>query len=364
MDVNKLSERPHVLELNRVERLYTGGKLLDKWQGIEIKEDSTESEEFIASTVKYIGPKKDVIDDGISRTKLSDGSYINLQQLIMMDKEAMLGKKYSKECEDGQMGVLSRVGDSLVRLVIQVHPTAEKARKYLNYPVGKTEAWYILDTREVNGDHPYIYAGFKKNVTKELFEEAFYRQDTQAMLNYMHRIEVNRGDVILIESGMPHAMGAGCLFLEVHEACDYTIRVEKNYSVRELTDDELHYGAGFEAMFDMFNYKTYSDEEILEKVIMKQTVLDKTTDATLSKAIDYNDTERFKISLLSLNGQYTLPEFDGHYVIITTKGDIKLKFAEGETLAEQGRGIFVPANCTNLTVEGNGEILIAYPFNI
>ncbi len=363
MDISKLSSRPHLLELNRVERLYTGGQLLDRWQGLEVKGDSTESEEFIASTVKYIGPKKDVIDDGISRTKLEDGSYINLQELIKLDKNAMLGEKYSFACEDGQMGVLARVGDSLVRLVVQVHPTAEKAQKYLNYPVGKSEAWYIVDTREIDGEHPYLYAGFKKGITKKIWQDIFYRQDTQEMLNCMHRIEVNKGDVILIDSGMPHAMGAGCLFLEVHEACDYTIRVEKNYAVRKLSDDELHYGAGFEAMFDMFNYKTYTTEEIREKVIMKRKVIEKTDTAMLFKAIDYNDTDRFKMSLLVLNGQYLLPQFDGHYIIITTKGNIKFKFADGEMTAPQGRGIFVPADCRELKAEGNGEILIAYPFN-
>ena len=80
--------------------------------------------------------------------------------------------------------------------------------KYLNYPVGKSEAWYIVDTRTIKGEHPFLYAGFKKDVTKKLWQDAFYSQDTKVMLGCMHRIEVNKGDVILIDSGMPHAMGA------------------------------------------------------------------------------------------------------------------------------------------------------------
>ena len=37
---------PHVMELNRVKRAYTGGKLLDQWQGIENPSDGNSQKNF------------------------------------------------------------------------------------------------------------------------------------------------------------------------------------------------------------------------------------------------------------------------------------------------------------------------------
>lgn len=48
----ELAKIPHVLELNRIKRAYTGGKLLDEWQRLEHAEDGNMSEEFLISTVE------------------------------------------------------------------------------------------------------------------------------------------------------------------------------------------------------------------------------------------------------------------------------------------------------------------------
>lgn len=353
---------PYKLEPNRVERLYIGGSLLDEWQGIGDKKDSTMSEEFIASTVEYIGPKKDVIEKGISRTVLDDRSIVNLQDLIQSNRAAFLGKHYVNQCKNGQMGVLARVGDTVVRLVIQVHPTDSAAKKYFNFPSGKTEVWYILNTREVDGVHPYVYAGFKKHVTQQLWRELFDNQDVDGMLSCMHKINVKVGDTILIDSGMPHAMGSGSLFLEVHEPCDYTIRLEKNYSVRSLSDEELHYGAGYDAMFDMFEYQTYTEDEIIEKVLPKPVVEEETDEGILTEIIGYDATEKFCVKRLELSGEFGIPDFNGHYIAITTKGQTTLEYNGGSITVEQGRGVFIPAECKDLFAFGNCEIILAYPF--
>ncbi len=364
MNKQDLAKKPYILGLNRVERLYVGGKLLDEWQGLDKQQDSVMSEEFIASTVEYMGPMKDVIDNGISRTVLDDGSIINLRDLINSDKSAFLGDQYKDRCMDGQMGVLARVGDTIVRLVIQVHPTAETAKRFFNYPSGKSEAWYIVNTREIDGVHPYVYAGFKKHVTKAPWRELFEKQDVEGMLSCMHKIDVNAGDMVLIDSGMPHAMGAGSLFLEIHEACDYTIRLEKNYAVRPLADEELHYGVGYDAMFEMFRYDTYTEDEIRQKVMPKPVTEISSKAGTLSTLLDYDATDKFMIKRLDLNGRFTIPDFDGHYIMITTKGKTTLHYDGGSVTAEQGRGIFVPAACRNLEAEGRGELVLGYPFQV
>lgn len=361
MDAKSLSQEPHVLELNRVERLYTGGKLLDRWQGIQPGNDGVKSEEFIVSTNEYIGPDTTVIENGISRTRLNDGDYVNLKNLIALDETAFLGKRYAG-LTHGQSGVLARVGDSTVRLVIQVHPDAEAAQKYLQFPSGKAEAWVILDSREINGVTPYLYVGFQKGVTKEKWRALFDAQDVPGMLDCMHRIPVKTGDAVLVEAGMPHAMGSGCLFLEIHEACDYTFRLEKQYAVRPLSDEEMHYGIGYDAMFDIFHYDTYTEEEIREKYVMKPKIIDRNENGVLSQVLTYENTPRFAAQVLNLSGTYTLPDFDGHAIIISSKGETELIYENGKKMVPQGRGVFVPANVKGMQAKGNGQLVIAYPF--
>ena len=302
-----------------------------------------------------------MIENGISRTRLADGSYINLKNLIALDETAFLGERYAGRTH-GQSGVLARVGDSTVRLVIQVHPDAEAAQKYLQFPSGKAEAWVILDSREINGVAPFLYAGFKKGVTKEKWRALFDAQDVPGMLDCMHRIPVKTGDVVLVEAGMPHAMGSGCLFLEIHEACDYTFRLEKQYAVRPLSDEEMHYGIGYDAMFDIFHYDTYTADEIRDKYVMKPKIIGRNENGVLSQILTYENTPRFSARVLDLSGTYTLPDFDGHYIIISARGETELLCDGGAKTIPQGRGVFVPANAKGIQARGNGELVIAYPF--
>jgi len=350
-----------VLELNRVERLYTGGKLLDRWQGLSEGTDGHRSEELLVTTTEYIGHSENVAERGLSRTKLDDGSYMTLKDMIRLDEAAFLGKRYAGKT-NGQAGVLARVGDSTVRLVIQVHPDRNGALKYLNFPSGKTEVWFILDSRRINGEHPYVYAGFQPSLTRQKWRGLFETQDIEGLLSCLHKIQVAPGDAILIEAGMPHAIGGGCLFLELHEACDYTIRLEKTYLGVSLTDEQLHYGIGFDAMFDLFRYETYTPDAIHRKVIMPRLLRASRPGGTLTRIVSYDATDRFAVDVLALSGSFELPHFDGHYIAITARGDTELRAPAGTVKVPQGRGVFVPANVREITAVGDGELVIAYPF--
>ena len=53
-----LSKEPLILNYNRIKRAYTGGKLLDQWQGIEPASDGQFPEEFLISTVEVTNPDR------------------------------------------------------------------------------------------------------------------------------------------------------------------------------------------------------------------------------------------------------------------------------------------------------------------
>lgn len=360
MNDHYLSNMPLLTDFNRVERFYTGGKLLDEWQRLPIKDDGRMSEEFLVSTTEYIGtgnpPEK-----GISRVLVPGGEKKNLYKLINNEPEAFLGANYADQCH-GHAGVQLRVGDSTSRLIIQCHPNNEQARTFFNIPFGKTEAWYIANTREINGEKAHVYCGFKPGITKEKWRELFRTQNSHSMLDCLHRFEVKPGDCFLVKAGTPHAIGGGCLFVELHQPCDITLRAERNFTPQPLMDEQMHYGAGFDVLFDCFDYTGRDREQTLADVFMspaEESVLD---GGMIYSVIDYDQTPEFSMKKIVVKGDVSLPLFEGHYLIAAVKGEAALEYDGGVLNAPQGRGVFVPALCRKLKVVGNAELILAYPF--
>lgn len=358
-----LWNEPLILNHNRVKRAYVGGKLLDEWQGIEPASDGQYPEEFLISTVEVTNVDR-FPGEGLSRVTLEDGSEKTLKEIIEKNPLETLGAAYA-ELLDGNLGVLARVGDPKVRHVIQTHPDERIAKNYLGFPYGKDEAWYIINTREIAGQGNYAYAGFKQGVTREKWEDLFTQQDIQGMLDAMHKLDgLKTGDILLIPAGMPHALGPGLLFLEVHEPCDYTFRMERNYLTgRVFTDDEIHYGIGIKKLFDAFHYETYSADEIRRKVIKTPKLIRQTESGQEYELVNYNDTPRFAINKIVANGEFEVSHFDGHRVAIIIAGFGSLRYRGGEKSIRPGQGVLLPAGLHELYIQSDDriEIIIAYP---
>ena len=352
---------PHVLELNRVKRAYHGGKLLDIWQGLDNPQDGNFSEEFLISTVEVTNQDK-ANEEGLSKTVLPDGEVKTLSRLISQDYLSFLGKKYA---EKKDVCVSARVGDTIDRHVLQCHPDTTFARKRLGFPNGKSEAWYIVETRDIDGEGPYLYAGFKPGVTKELWTHLFNKQDIPSMLKCMHKIPVHVGGVYFVSAGMPHCMGPGNVFLEVHEPCDYTFRAEKNYLPdRTFSDYEMNYGLGMDGLMDAFHYETYTEEEILQKCVLEPSTLFETEGARAETIVSYRQAKRFQVEKYTFTSDVTVPAFDGHRISITVKGACKFSVPGYTAEAAQGRGVFLPHGAEKLTlqpVDGETIVLLCYP---
>jgi len=361
--LKKYSNEPLILSLNRVKRAYTGGKLLNKWQGLDDGKDNNYSEEFLISTVEVTNEDK-FEGEGLSKTKLSDGETAYLRDLIRADYEGYLGKNYANLKD---LGVLARVGDTTIRMVLQCHPDKKTAVEKLGFPNGKDEAWYILETREINGEKPCLYAGFKEGITKEIWRELFEKQDIEGMLNWMHKIDIKKGGVYFVPAGMPHCLGAGIMFLEIHEPCDYTFRLEREYlPTKTFSEYELHYGLGVDELMNAFKYDGMSEEEIKKICILDEPLIIKDTkEYHLEEIVSYSVTDRFKVELLNINKEFILNEFkDGHRLAIITKGNAVFEFDGIRKVAHQGRGVFLPSKLKEMKItpqQESVEIVICYP---
>lgn len=145
-----------------------------------------------------------------------NGSYAGktLQEYIDLEGKKILGNNCQKFEE---FPILAKFIDAKDNLSIQVHPDNEYALKNEGQ-YGKTEMWYIMDCEE----GAFLYYGFKKEVSKEEFEE---RIKTDTLLEVLNAVPVHKGDVLFIEAGTIHAIGKGIVIAEIQQNSNVTYRV-------------------------------------------------------------------------------------------------------------------------------------------
>ncbi len=117
----------------------------------------------------------------------------------------------------GPFPLLVKLLDARESLSVQVHPPAHLAAALGGEP--KTELWFVAGTEP--GAH--VLAGVREGVTQQRFAEAQTAGEDLSRL--LHRQDVVVGDVLLVPSGRVHALGAGCLVVEVQQNSDTTYRV-------------------------------------------------------------------------------------------------------------------------------------------
>ncbi len=341
------------LDNPRAWRTYIGGELLDELHGKKNVAVSHFPEEWIISLVSARNAGREGIpDEGMSRVPDCGKT---LKALIEEDPAFYLGKKASVGGAD--LGVLVKLIDSAERLTVQVHPDKQKARELFHSEYGKTECWHILGGREIDGEEPCVYFGFKPGIERSNWEKLFEKQDIPGMLAQMQRIPVSEGDTILITGGIPHAIGAGCFLVEIQEPTDYTIRIERTTPSGFQVDDRMcHQGLGFEKMFDCFHYEGMSADELRNRFFIPAVEVLAAPQGRLRTLIGYDSTELFKMQEILAEGEFTLPAEDSFHGLYVIDGGGTIRCGENVLRAEKTAQFFVPAGCGSYTIcPGKGE---------
>lgn len=328
---------------NRVWRCYKGGKLLDKLMGNGSGEDTLYPENWLGSVTRADnGEHSTCPDEGISR--LRSGELFS--DILAENSRELLGT-------DGrEPGVLCKFLDSAIRLPFQCHPDREFARKYCNSEYGKTESWFILDTRKIDGEEPYILLGFKPGIDRKAFRRAVLEQDIPAVLDMMHKIPVKPGDNFFIPGRIPHAIGTGVLMLEVQEPTDLVIQPERKIGDITLSDKDMWQMLTVEQGLDCFEYKGRTLEEIKSELVIpcpdavNQTV----------PLVDSDRTDCFRVSLLRLEaGRDFSCSGNGKWQLAAvTAGRGKVCAGTAEDIAK-GDCFFVPATVKEMTFTAGND---------
>ena len=251
-------------------------------------------------------------------TKVEDGKTL---------AEVLTPEKTGKNCEKFEFfPVLIKFIDAKQNLSVQVHPSDDYALKYEN-SYGKTESWYIVEAEEGAG----IYCGFKRDTNKEEFLQSLASGEVENLLNF---IPVKKGDCYFIPSGTVHAIGAGCLILEIQQNSDLTYRVY-DYNRRGADGKlrELHVDKAVKVInFNKYEPKLFASGEN-PRVITE---------------CDY-----FRSRELVLNGGFTEKNANSFTCGTVTDGSGEIngeKFIKGDSF-------FVCAD-TEYTLKGTGKVIL------
>lgn len=112
--------------------------------------------------------------------------------------------------------LLIKIIDAEQRLSVQVHPNDETAAHFGGE--AKTEMWYVLDA----GPCARVFAGVKSGVGPDEFRSALERKRLEDVLN---AVPIRPGQVVFTPGGRVHAIGEGCLLLEIQQNSNTTYRV-------------------------------------------------------------------------------------------------------------------------------------------
>jgi mannose-6-phosphate isomerase len=364
--VQLLSGRPLKLKSNRVWRTYTGGQMIEAWQGNSDPKDSTFPEEWVASRVKAFNMGREHLQEGLSELDLEEGASFNtLKEIVELDPIAFLGEGHIAVYKE-QLGVLVKVLDASERLTIQVHPSRENARTFFDSDFGKTEAWLILGGREINGEPPSIYLGFKPGMTKARWKDLFERQAINEMLDALHRVTVQKGDVYLVEGGIPHAIGAGCFMIEIQEPTDLTLRTERiTPSGLAISDTACHQNIGFERMLDCFKYNSMTLSETLKRYKKTPQLISMVNENLEYQLIGAEDTDCFSMNLIEVHHRYERQAEKGFVIAVVLQGQGELCWNNETLQIDQADQLFIPAGVKETQWQNRGQgalqVVLCYP---
>jgi mannose-6-phosphate isomerase len=269
-----------LLPPNRVWRTYPGGKILDELAQAPSPADTHLAEDWIASTTRAVNRGREHIVEGISQVRVGlDPNLHDFAQLLASDPEYFLGAEHVRKY-GAQPQLLVKFLDSGTRLHFQVHPTREFAQRVLGTPSGKTEAYYVLGTRDPNPvarpstldscppreASGYIYVGFQRPPAPAQLREYIRTQDITAIEACFDRIAVRPGDAFIIPGGTPHALGAGIFMVEIQEPSDLVVRFEFERAGYVLPESARFMNRDVDFALTLFNFSPLTASELETRV--------------------------------------------------------------------------------------------------
>jgi mannose-6-phosphate isomerase len=215
-------------------------------------------------------------------------------------------------------------------------PIPAFSRRYFASNHGKTECWVILATRP----GAKLFFGFKDGVKETDLRRAveMSEQPGDAFTGLLQEVEAKPGDVWLIPARVAHAIGAGCLILEVQEPTDFTIQPERWCDRYRLSDQEMYLGLDKEVALGCFDLTQAGPSVLARGRKLPQT--DGANPAFKKEVlISFRDTPCFAVNRYTVKGSCDLRNLA---VYVVTAGEGELMSSAGKCSLKKGMYFFVP----------------------
>jgi mannose-6-phosphate isomerase len=218
-------------------------------------------------------------------------------------------------------------------LSIQVHPDDALAKKR-HFAYGKTEMWYILESKKGSK----IYTGFRDGVTKDLYEESIRNGTIEDLMN----VEIaETGDTFFTPAGRVHAIGEGIVLVEIQQTSDITYRIfDWNRKSSGGKKRELHTDLALEAID--FN-------QTGKNKIRKEPVLNKSENLV--------NCEFFNTNIIWFNKAIEKEYYfnDSFVVYICIEGEFSICWDGNSEKVTKGETVLLPAMIKEVTLKPTSE---------
>lgn len=248
-----------------------------------------------------------------------------LDELIKTYKSRLVGEYIYKKYNI-KFPILVKLIDAKDKLSIQTHPD-DKTSKIKHSSTGKTEFWYIMDSKK----NSQIVLGFKKGITKEIYKKHVLNGTIDQIVKYKL---INSGDCYLINPGQVHAIGKGIILAEIQQTSDITYRIydynrfDVNGKKRELHTDLA------EDVIDFENRGNFN--------------------LNIKKGNNLVNSKYFKINILNISNELILDfnKIDSFSIFICIEGKLKYFDKNNSGTLLRGSSILIPAEIKKIILKG------------
>jgi mannose-6-phosphate isomerase len=327
--------RPFVLPPNYVTQAYTSGGVSARFRGVDPAQQSS-PEDWIASVTTRWG----LAPAGL--TRLPDGRL--LASAIEEDPEGFLGPEHVAR-SGNDPGLLVKLLDAAERLVVHAHPDDAFASRHLGCAHGKTEAWIVIAT--AGDDEGEVFAGFTRTVSPAELAAWVAERSAHEMLACLHRIPVRAGAAVLVPAGVPHAVGAGVLILELQQPTDFSIMLERR------SPDGGDLGLGWDLALEAVDRGAWSPARLAE-------LMGPGTSAA-GRVLPEIADPFFRADLVRATPGTRLEPGFAVAVGVAGSGELRGEFPGGPVPIGRGTTVLIPYGAGAVAVAGAVEIVLCRP---
>ena len=311
------------------DRPYRGGAGIARFRGTPQPSPFT-PEDFVASATEVHA------GGGVGLTTLPDGR--TLRDAVREDPIAYLGEAHVRRFGADPM-LLVKLLDTAERLFVHYHPDDDFAAAHLGSPLGKTEAWIVVDVD--GGDTGTASLGFSRPVSETEVAHWFTGQDAADMLGAMNTVELGRGDTLLVPAGLAHAIGPGLTLVELQQPTDLSILLEYD-GYNGLTIDDALLGLDLDTAIAGLDRRAVDAEQL-------QVLARRRGAAPLETLFPDRADAFFSAERIRIDGTTRLDPAYSVLVVLDGSG----------TLAFEGGSLPLASGSTVLTMHGSGPVEIA-----